>query len=118
MPQVKVLKMADVFVTHGGLNSISEAFAYSVPMVVIPFVSDQPVNAEFVEKLGVGKRLEYALIDKVVLNDTVLSVMENCVIRENLDKVREMIEEAPGNRGGAELIIDFYENYSRCKSNT
>ncbi len=107
VPQIKVLKMADVFVTHGGMNSVSEALAYGVPMVVIPFVSDQPVNAQFVEKLGVGKRLEYSSIDKDKLKDTVLSVIEDGEIKTNLDKVQKMIKEAPGNKGGAEMINNF-----------
>ena len=39
VPQVSVLEMADVFVTHGGMNSISEALVSGTPMVVIPFSS-------------------------------------------------------------------------------
>ena len=58
--------------------------------------------------------IKYSFIDKAVLYDTVLSVMENGAIRENLDKGHKMIEEAPGNRGGAELITDYFEKYSRC----
>ena len=58
VPQLEVLKVADVFVTHGGMNSVSEALVYGTPMVVIPFVSDQPVNARCIEKLGVGKKIE------------------------------------------------------------
>ena len=110
VPQITVLKMADVFVTHGGMNSVSEALAYGVPMVVIPFVSDQPVNAEFVEKLGVGKRLEYSSVNRNLLRTTVLSMIENQEIKNNLEKVQEMINDAPGNRGGAEMIINYWRN--------
>lgn len=110
VPQITVLKMADVFVTHGGMNSVSEALAYGVPMVVIPFVSDQPVNAEFVEKLGVGKRLEYSSVNRNLLRTTVLSMIENQEIKNNLEKVQEMINDAPGNRGGADMIINYWRN--------
>jgi MGT family glycosyltransferase len=110
VPQIKVLKMADVFVTHGGMNSVSEAFAYGVPMVVIPFVSDQPVNAEFVEKLGVGKKLEYKNIDKELLKTTVFDMLEAKNVRENLNKVQDRIRKAPGNAGGAKMIIEYYED--------
>ncbi len=112
VPQLKVLKMADVFVTHGGMNSVSEALAYGVPMVVIPFVSDQPVNARCMEELGVAKRLEYSSIDKDMLKDTVLSIIEDSEMKNNLAKVRELINVAPGNKGGAKLIIKYYEK--RC----
>lgn len=36
VPQLAVLKMADVFVTHGGINRVSEALVQGTPMVVIP----------------------------------------------------------------------------------
>lgn len=37
------------------MNSVFESFVCEVPMVVIPFFLDQPVNANCVEKLGVKK---------------------------------------------------------------
>ena len=110
VPQVEVLKMADVFVTHGGMNSISEALTAAVPMVVIPFSSDQPTNARSVEKLGAGKKMDYSSVDKDSLKDTVLSVLNDNDIRSNLLKVQTLIQNAPGNKGGAEMILRFYQN--------
>ena len=110
VPQIEVLKIADVFVTHGGMNSISEALVYGIPMIVIPFVSDQPVNAQCVEKLGVGKKLEYSLVNKDTLKNTVLSLVGNSDIKFHLDIVQNLISKSPGNKGGAEIIINYYEN--------
>ena len=110
VPQLEVLKMADVFVTHGGMNSVSEALVYGVSMVVIPFVSDQPVNAQCIEKLGVGKRLEYSEVNKDTLKEYVQSVLLDADMKENIAKVQKLIRQAPGNQGGAEVIIDFYKN--------
>jgi len=111
VPQLDVLKMADVFVTHGGMNSVSEALVYSTPMVVIPFVSDQPVNARCIEKLGVGKKLEYSTANKNTIKNTVLSVASDSDIKTNLAKVQRLITEAPGNKGGAELVIRYYNEH-------
>lgn len=108
VPQIDVLKMADVFVTHGGMNSVSEALVYGIPMVVIPFVSDQPVNAQCIENLGVGKRLEYATVNMDTLKNSVLSVFFDSDIKNNLAKVQRLINEAPGNKGGAEMVIRYY----------
>lgn len=33
VPQIEVLKQADVFVTHGGMNSVSEALVQGVPTI-------------------------------------------------------------------------------------
>lgn len=112
VPQLEVLKMADVFVTHGGMNSISEALVYGTPMVVIPFVSDQPVNARCVEKLGVGKKVEYDRVTKDILRNIALSVLSSSEIRSNIAKIQLLIKQAPGNKGGAEMIIDYYR---KCK---
>ena len=108
VPQLEVLNISDVFITHGGMNSISEALVYGVPMVVIPFVSDQPVNARCIEKLGAGKKLDYSSIDSKLLRNTVFSILSNVEIRENMMKIQKLINDAPGNKGGAEIIINHY----------
>ena len=109
VPQLQVLKMADAFVTHGGMNSVSEALVIGTPMVVIPFISDQPVNARCVEKLGVGKRLEYSDVNKETLKKSVFSVFQDADIRENMAEVRQLITDAPGNNGGAKMIVEYYK---------
>ena len=112
VPQLEVLKMADVFVTHGGMNSVSEALAYGVPMVVIPFVSDQPVNARCIEKLGVGKKLEYSDVKQNVLKEMAFSVIMDSEIKNNMKKMQQLINEVPGNKGGAEMVIKYF---NKCK---
>ena len=102
--------LADVFVTHGGMNSVSEAMVYGTPMVVIPFVSDQPVNARCIEKLGIGKRLEYSDVKQKVLKDMVFSVIMDEEMKKNMVKVQQLVKESPGNKGGAEIIIEYVRN--------
>ena len=108
VPQIDVLKIADIFVTHGGMNSVSEALVYGTPMVVIPFVSDQPVNARCIEKLGVGKKLEYSMANKNTIKSIVFSVALDSDIKTNLTRVQRLIAEAPGNKGGAEIVVQYY----------
>ncbi len=110
VPQLEVLKISDLFITHGGMNSISESLVYGVPMVVIPFIADQPVNARCVEKLGVGKHLPYSTINYNTLKEYVFSVMTDTGIKENIKGVQELIRKAPGNAGGAEMIIKYYKD--------
>ena len=52
--QQEVLSGADVFVTHGGSNSLHEAILAQVPIVVAPFFGDQVLIGRRVEQLGIG----------------------------------------------------------------
>lgn len=113
VPQVDVLEFADVFVTHGGMNSVSESLVKGTPMVVIPFVSDQPVNAGQIEKLGLGKKLKYSEVSSNSLKETAFSILKDEQIAGNMQKIKGAIENAPGNEGGASLIIEYYRNCIR-----
>ena len=88
VPQIDVLEYADVFVTHGGMNSVSESLVKGTSMVVIPFVSDQPVNAGQIEELGLGKKMEYKQITSESLKQTVFSVLHDEQIACNMKKHR------------------------------
>lgn len=106
--QQTVLKMADIFVTHGGMNSVSEAMVEGVPMVVIPFMADQPTNARRVCELGIGKKLEYKHVTSKMLRETVCAVLKDKSIANNTMKMKDLMSKCQGNRGGAEEILNFY----------
>lgn len=54
--QFAVLKYADLFITHGGINAVKEAVAQKVPMLVYPLNRkwDQPGNSARIQRLGLG----------------------------------------------------------------
>lgn len=60
LPQVMMLQCAELFVTHGGYNSIRESVRAGVPMAVLPQFADQFYNADRVEELGLGLRIPQA----------------------------------------------------------
>lgn len=52
--QLEVLKSTDIFITHGGKNSINEALMFGVPMILFPIGGEQEYNANLVEYLKAG----------------------------------------------------------------
>jgi MGT family glycosyltransferase len=60
VPQLEVLQRSDLFITHGGMNSVHEGLYYNVPLVVIPQQFEQSIVAQQVVKHGAG----VALADK------------------------------------------------------
>lgn len=107
VPQIAVLKKTDLFITHGGMNSVSEAIVHGVPMVVLPFFADQPTNARRIEELGLGRHLSYNKLNSNTLRTTVLETLSNREIRNNVIKMQEIMQKGPGNQGGADAIIEI-----------
>jgi len=56
VPQLELLQNTDVFITHCGMNSVSESIYFEVPMVLMPQHSEQNVVARRAQEVGVGIR--------------------------------------------------------------
>mmetsp|Transcript_6166 Transcript_6166/g.7990 ORF Transcript_6166/g.7990 Transcript_6166/m.7990 type:complete len:438 (+) Transcript_6166:106-1419(+) len=55
--QKEILRVVDVFVSHGGNNSIHEALFFATPLLVIPIFGDQHQNASVVASNSLGLQL-------------------------------------------------------------
>ncbi len=66
--QWEVLKSADAFVTHHGMNSTHEAIFHRVPMISYPFFWDQPMLATKCQQLGIAIPLTNVLQGQVGKN--------------------------------------------------
>ena len=78
VPQLQVLKQCDVFITHGGINSINEAlYLNHLPLIVIPQEIDQFDNAKQIERLGAGIALDKNNLDSETLKSSIIKFIEN-----------------------------------------
>lgn len=76
LSQEEVLKTADVFITHGGGNSVNESIDVTVPMIVIPFFGDQHQSAYNINKLNIGISFLHAEADKEKVIDAASGLYE------------------------------------------
>ncbi|GAB2878113.1 glycosyltransferase [Streptomyces mayteni] len=65
VPQPLLLEEVDLFVTHGGYNSIRESIRTGTPVAVLPQFGDQPHNARRAVELGLGSRVEAPTPDTI-----------------------------------------------------
>jgi MGT family glycosyltransferase len=56
--QIAVLQVTDVFLTHCGMNSVSEALYFGIPLLLYPQTPEQYAVAVRVANLNAGKLLE------------------------------------------------------------
>lgn len=78
-PQQDVLAHPNIkaFVTQGGLQSIEEAISRQVPMVGIPFIGDQPMNVNKLNRSGLAVALDPANLNKNQLKKAIVEVVTN-----------------------------------------
>lgn len=107
VPQLDILQICDVFVTHGGMNSVNEALYYGVPMVMFPQQSEQLMTAMRVEKLGAGICMGIENEMKYNLVETCNKIMNHQPYYENARLISETFREAGGYEIGVEEILNY-----------
>ncbi len=110
VPQLEVLQHTDVFVTHGGMNSSSEALYYGVPLVVIPVTGDQPLVAKRVTEVGAGVQLDRRALTPEMLRKAVEKVMNDKIFKENSRRIGKSLRDAGGYKQAVEEIVKFTSN--------
>ncbi len=107
VPQLEILKLADAFVSHGGLNSVSEALYYGVPVAAIPMANDQPAVAGRLEALGAGIKLRMDEITPQILRGTVYKLLTDESYRSASRTVGKSFIEAGGYKAAVDAIQEF-----------
>lgn len=100
--QIGVLEKADVFLTHCGMNSVSESLYYGVPLVMLPKTSEQAGVAARVAQLGAGLHLKKTTPDAI--RQTVEAVLETPAYREQAAHIAEGFRNCSGAKGAADKI--------------
>ncbi|MFQ5922469.1 MAG: macrolide family glycosyltransferase [Anaerolineales bacterium] len=111
VPQLSVLEQSDVFITHGGMNSISESVMYRVPMIVVPNTIEQAINAARVEQLNAGLYLDPSRLTSVDLRQAVEAILAEPSTATGLEQIRRSFEDAGGVRRAADAIHAFKESH-------
>jgi hypothetical protein len=86
VPQLKVLEISNLFITHGGMGGIKESIYYKVPMLVFPLDLhyDQSGNALKVEKHGLGLRGTFGFERTKDMQAKIIRLLEEGIFKEKL----------------------------------
>ena len=101
--QIAVLSKADVFITHCGMNSVSEGLYFGVPLVMLPQTTEQNGVAERVLQLGAGIKLHST--DSISIREAVNTVLSDSSYRSNADIIAESFRSCTGAKGAADKIL-------------
>lgn len=109
VPQLEVLELTDVFITHGGMNSVNEGIHYHVPMVVIPVDKDQPMVAQRLTELSAACALDKDQLTAKQLRETVETVLGSDTYRAGIEKIEESFQAAGGTEKALRVIDQFMQ---------
>lgn len=101
LPQTSILPQVDAVITHGGNNTTTEALHFGKPMVLLPLFWDQYDNAQRMDELGFGVRLDTYKFSDEELFAALSTVLD---LRERVAAVGAAVRERDGLRKAADLI--------------
>jgi UDP:flavonoid glycosyltransferase YjiC (YdhE family) len=104
IPQTLIFPYCDLAIAHGGFSTVLTALGFGLPLVVIPLLADQPVNADRCEALGVGRAIAPGDLTPESVRDTVNEVLEVASYRHNARRVQQEMRALPGLERAVELL--------------
>ena len=104
LPQPAILPEVDLVITHGGNNTVTESLHFGKPMVVLPLFWDQHDNAQRMDELGLGRRLDTYRHEPVELVDAIESLLADSELPRRLSAISARLEADPGTAKAADLI--------------
>lgn len=100
--QVAVLRRADLFVTHGGFNSVQEGLAAGVPLLLCPQMFEQALNADVVVGQGAGMRLRTVTTDSI--RDGAAALLEDGSYRQAAQRLAAELRAGRRMQEAVELL--------------
>jgi MGT family glycosyltransferase len=111
-PQLELLMVARLAITHGGPNTAFEALAEGKPMVVIPFAYDQPAIAARLKRLHVAEVLPVMRLSALRVRAAVTKVLNDASYRNAAQKVQAVLRSTEGAELAADIIERRLDEYA------
>jgi MGT family glycosyltransferase len=104
LPQTSILPLADVVITHGGNNTVTECLYFGKPMVVLPLFWDQYDNAQRLDETGFGRRLDTYGHEPEELLRAVEELSLDRALHARLGAVSRRLQASPGTSVAADVL--------------
>lgn len=111
VPQLEILQQADIFISHGGLNSIHEGLYYGVPFILIPHQFEQLMNARCVAGRGAGIVIEARLRGQAITATTLRQALTQLSAEEHYRQSAKELQTALRASGGYQQATDTIQAY-------
>lgn len=94
VPQLKVLKMVDLVITHGGNNTVIESLYFGKPMIVTPLYGDQFSNSQRIKETGYGEKVNPLRCEPEELLKKIELLLQDEKMKERLAKISKRMQQS------------------------
>jgi zeaxanthin glucosyltransferase len=108
-PQLELLKLATIVITHGGSNTVFEALLEGKPMIAIPLAYDQPAVAARLARLHLAEVLPVMRLSAKKIRMAVTKVLNDPRYREEAAKMQAKLQSLHGLERAADVIEEALE---------
>lgn len=106
VPQRGLLKKVDVFITHGGLNSVLESAYAGVPMLLVPLNNKWDQNGNATRMVCHGLGIKANLQDnKQAIENTINELLNNAIYQQKAQTFKKLLHEKYSNES---FLEDFF----------
>ncbi len=104
VPQIDILKRASLFITHGGLGSISDGLYFGLPLLLVPQQDEQTMNGMRVIELGAGLMLKKNQVTAQTIREKARRLLDDPSFQRESARIGDTMREAGGVARAADEI--------------
>ncbi|RWS09188.1 glycosyl transferase-like protein [Dinothrombium tinctorium] len=109
IPQMDILPLVDLFITHGGNNSFVESLYCGKPMIILPIFMDQHDNAQRAVEMKIGIKLNPFTVEEHVLLEAIDKLVNDASVAERINKISELMRKS----SSMDLVIERIERIAQ-----
>lgn len=104
LPQTRIMPLVDAVISHGGNNTTTESLHFGKPLIVLPLFWDQYENAQRIDELDLGVRLDTYHFTDDQLTGALERILADGALRERVSRIGEQVRKRDGVRLAADVI--------------
>lgn len=103
-PQLELLKLANIVITHGGPNTVFEALMEGKPMIAIPLAHDQPAVATRLARLKLAEVLPVMRLSAKRIRKAAVQLLSDPGYRDAAVEMQEKLKSLRGLERAVDVI--------------